>query len=177
MSYEMIALLMFSSMMVMLLTGQRVFGAIGFVGPVVPHLLRPLVGAEVLRWWWPPPPFPVIRRPATPSPPNPPSSSQPRPSTSASFVVGRPATRHAISLAGSRHTVVLSTPGRKSAALGTGSGAGSVCENCVDSPPKNAPAPVRLLDASPTSVFVVSPAITAAESADVNRTSEKTDQP
>ncbi len=31
MSYEMIALLMFSSMMLMLLTGQRVFGAIGFV--------------------------------------------------------------------------------------------------------------------------------------------------
>jgi hypothetical protein len=29
MSYEMIALLMFSSMMLMLLTGQRVFGAIG----------------------------------------------------------------------------------------------------------------------------------------------------
>ncbi|MEE8225588.1 MAG: TRAP transporter large permease subunit [Kiloniellales bacterium] len=34
MSYEMIALLMFSSMMVMLLTGQRVFGAIGFVAVV-----------------------------------------------------------------------------------------------------------------------------------------------
>ena len=32
MSYEMIALLMFSTMMLMLLTGQRVFGAIGFVG-------------------------------------------------------------------------------------------------------------------------------------------------
>lgn len=31
MSYELIALLMFSTMMVMLLTGQRVFGAIGFV--------------------------------------------------------------------------------------------------------------------------------------------------
>ena len=31
MSYEMIALFMFSSMMMMLLTGQRVFGAIGFV--------------------------------------------------------------------------------------------------------------------------------------------------
>ncbi len=31
MSYELIALLMFSSMMLMLLTGQRVFGAIGFV--------------------------------------------------------------------------------------------------------------------------------------------------
>ncbi len=31
MSYEMIAILMFSSMMLMLLTGQRVFGAIGFI--------------------------------------------------------------------------------------------------------------------------------------------------
>jgi tripartite ATP-independent transporter DctM subunit len=34
MSYEFIALLMFSSMMLMLLTGQRVFGAIGFVAVV-----------------------------------------------------------------------------------------------------------------------------------------------
>ncbi len=34
MSYELIAVLMFSSMMVMLLTGQRVFGAIGFVAVV-----------------------------------------------------------------------------------------------------------------------------------------------
>ena len=34
MSYEMIALLMFSSMMVMLLTVQCFFGAIGFVGAV-----------------------------------------------------------------------------------------------------------------------------------------------
>ncbi|GGL99927.1 TRAP transporter large permease subunit [Pseudooceanicola nanhaiensis] len=39
MSYEMIALLMFSSMMVMLLTGQRVFGAIGFVAVVAALLL------------------------------------------------------------------------------------------------------------------------------------------
>jgi len=31
MSYEMIAIIMFSSMMIMMLTGQRVFGAIGFV--------------------------------------------------------------------------------------------------------------------------------------------------
>jgi hypothetical protein len=30
-SYELIAILMFSSMMLMLMTGQRVFGAIGFV--------------------------------------------------------------------------------------------------------------------------------------------------
>ena len=34
MSYEMIAILMFSSMMLMLLTGQRVFGAVGFVAVV-----------------------------------------------------------------------------------------------------------------------------------------------
>ncbi len=40
MSYEMIALLMFSTMMVMLLSGQRVFGAIGFVA----------VGASLLLW-------------------------------------------------------------------------------------------------------------------------------
>ncbi|MFD1160637.1 TRAP transporter large permease [Roseovarius aestuarii] len=39
MSYEMIALLMFSSMMLMLLTGQRVFGAIGFVAVVAALLL------------------------------------------------------------------------------------------------------------------------------------------
>ena len=101
---------------------------------------------------------PPIRKPATPSPPNLSSThpsrddarfGDPPPSYTYTSAFGRPATRHAISLAGSRHTVVLSTPGRKSAALGTGSGAGSVCENCVDSPPKNAPAPVRLLDASP----------------------------
>ena len=40
MSYEMIALLMFSTMMVMLFTGQRVFGAIG--GP-----LSDLAGAKL----------------------------------------------------------------------------------------------------------------------------------
>ena len=34
MSYEMIAIMMFTSMMLMLLTGQRVFGAIGFVAVV-----------------------------------------------------------------------------------------------------------------------------------------------
>lgn len=39
MSYEVIALLMFSSMMLMLLTGQRVFGAIGFVGAAAALLL------------------------------------------------------------------------------------------------------------------------------------------
>jgi len=39
MPYEMIALLMFSSMMLLLLTGQRVFGAIGFVAVVAAVLL------------------------------------------------------------------------------------------------------------------------------------------
>ncbi|CAN0571282.1 unnamed protein product [Ectocarpus sp. 12 AP-2014] len=39
MSYEMIAVLMFSSMMLMLLTGQRVFGAIGFVAVVAAFFL------------------------------------------------------------------------------------------------------------------------------------------
>ncbi|WP_300037692.1 TRAP transporter large permease subunit [uncultured Roseobacter sp.] len=39
MSYEAIAILMFSSMMLMLLTGQRVFGAIGFVAVVSAFLL------------------------------------------------------------------------------------------------------------------------------------------
>ncbi len=39
MSYDMIALLMFSTMMVMLFTGQRVFGAIGFVAVVAALLL------------------------------------------------------------------------------------------------------------------------------------------
>lgn len=40
MSYELIAILMFSTMMLMLLTGQRVFGAIGFVA----------AGAALLLW-------------------------------------------------------------------------------------------------------------------------------
>ncbi len=39
MSYELIAVLMFSSMMLMLLTGQRVFGAIGFVAVMASLLL------------------------------------------------------------------------------------------------------------------------------------------
>ena len=60
MSYEMIALLMFSSMMVMLLTGQRVFGAIGFVGAVFSLFLWgdggseiPFNAAFVLMNWYP----------------------------------------------------------------------------------------------------------------------------
>ncbi|MCK5165662.1 MAG: TRAP transporter large permease subunit [Rhodospirillaceae bacterium] len=39
MSYEMIAMLMFSSMILMLMTGQRVFGAIGFVAVVASFFL------------------------------------------------------------------------------------------------------------------------------------------
>ncbi len=39
MSYELIGILMFSSMMLMLLTGQRVFGAIGFVAVVAAFFL------------------------------------------------------------------------------------------------------------------------------------------
>lgn len=39
MSYELIAILMFSSMMLLLMTGQRVFGAIGFVAVVAALLL------------------------------------------------------------------------------------------------------------------------------------------
>ena len=39
MSYEMIATLMFSTMLLMMITGQRVFGAIGFVAVVAAILL------------------------------------------------------------------------------------------------------------------------------------------
>jgi tripartite ATP-independent transporter DctM subunit len=46
-SYELIALLMFASMMVMLLTGQRVFGAIGFVATVFALLLWGVGGIEI----------------------------------------------------------------------------------------------------------------------------------
>ena len=47
MSYELIALLMFSSMMLMLLTGQRVFGAIGFVAMAASLLLWGDGGSEL----------------------------------------------------------------------------------------------------------------------------------
>ena len=60
MSYELIALLMFSSMMLLLLTGQRVFGAIGFVGGLAALLLWGDGGAELpfsatikLMKWYP----------------------------------------------------------------------------------------------------------------------------
>ncbi|MBL4784245.1 MAG: TRAP transporter large permease subunit [Cohaesibacteraceae bacterium] len=65
MSYEVIALLMFSSMMLMLLTGQRVFGAIGFVAVVASLALWGDGGSELafsaamklMKW------FPLITLP------------------------------------------------------------------------------------------------------------------
>jgi tripartite ATP-independent transporter DctM subunit len=60
MSYELIALTMFLSMMVMLLTGQRIFGAIGFVAAASAMLLWGDGGSEVpfsaaikLMKWYP----------------------------------------------------------------------------------------------------------------------------
>jgi len=60
MSYEMIAILMFASMMVMLLTGQRVFGAIGVVAVIASLLLWGDGGSEIafsagvkLMKWYP----------------------------------------------------------------------------------------------------------------------------
>ncbi|WP_372610168.1 TRAP transporter large permease subunit [Halomonas sp.] len=60
MPYEMIAIVMFSSMMVMLLTGQRVFGAIGFVGALAGVLLWGTGGVDIpfssamkLMKWYP----------------------------------------------------------------------------------------------------------------------------
>ncbi|MBE3639857.1 TRAP transporter large permease [Mangrovicoccus algicola] len=47
MSYEMIALLMFASMMVLLLTGQRVFAAIGFVASAMVLMLYGTGGVEI----------------------------------------------------------------------------------------------------------------------------------
>jgi len=59
-SYELIALLMFSTMMLMLLTGQRVFGAIGFVAAASALLLwgdggseMPFNAAFQLMNWYP----------------------------------------------------------------------------------------------------------------------------
>jgi len=46
-SYELIALLMFSSMMLLLLTGQRVFAVIGFVGAVAAFFLWGTGGIEI----------------------------------------------------------------------------------------------------------------------------------
>lgn len=60
MSHEMIAILMFSGMMLMLLTGQRVFGAIGFIGAAAGLLLWGTGGVDVpfsaamkLMKWYP----------------------------------------------------------------------------------------------------------------------------
>ena len=60
MSYELIALLMFSSMMLLLLTGQRVFGAIGFVAAAFALLLwgegaseMPFNASIALLNWYP----------------------------------------------------------------------------------------------------------------------------
>ena len=60
MSYEMIAIIMFSTMMMMLLTGQRVFGSIGFVGAAAGMMLWGVGGVDVpfsaamkLMKWYP----------------------------------------------------------------------------------------------------------------------------
>ena len=60
MSYEFIALVMLSSMLVMILTGQRVFGAIGFVAAFSALLLWGDGGSEMafsaamkLMKWYP----------------------------------------------------------------------------------------------------------------------------
>ncbi|MDW3207807.1 MAG: TRAP transporter large permease subunit [Alphaproteobacteria bacterium] len=60
MSYEWIAILMFSSMMLMLMTGQRVFGAIGFVASLSGVLLWGVGGVDIpfaaamkLMKWYP----------------------------------------------------------------------------------------------------------------------------
>ena len=60
MSYQMIALLMFSTMMLLLLTGQRVFGVIGFVGATAALFLwgqggveMPFSAAIQLMNWYP----------------------------------------------------------------------------------------------------------------------------
>lgn len=59
MSYEMIALFMFLTMMMLLLTGQRIFGAIGFVGAISAFFLWGTGGVEmpftaitkVMKWY------------------------------------------------------------------------------------------------------------------------------
>ena len=60
MSYELIAILMFASMMLMLMTGQRVFGAIGGVAALAAILLWDPGGANIpfsaamkLMKWYP----------------------------------------------------------------------------------------------------------------------------
>ncbi|MBX2838362.1 MAG: TRAP transporter large permease subunit [Gammaproteobacteria bacterium] len=60
MSYELIAILMFSSMMLLLMTGQRVFGVIGAVGAIAAVMLwgvggsdMPFAAAMKLMKWYP----------------------------------------------------------------------------------------------------------------------------
>jgi len=60
MSYEMIAVVMFTSLMTMMFTGQRVFGAIGFVGALAGVLLWGVGGVDIpfsaamkLMKWYP----------------------------------------------------------------------------------------------------------------------------
>ncbi|PCJ69941.1 MAG: C4-dicarboxylate ABC transporter [Rhodobiaceae bacterium] len=60
MSYELIAIVMFSSMMLMLMTGQRVFGAIGVVGAIAAIFLWGTGGGDIsftaaikLMKWYP----------------------------------------------------------------------------------------------------------------------------
>ncbi|MDH5410635.1 MAG: TRAP transporter large permease subunit, partial [Alphaproteobacteria bacterium] len=60
MSYEMIAIFMFATMMIMLLTGQRIFGAIGFVAVAASLFLWGDGGSEIafgaamkLMKWYP----------------------------------------------------------------------------------------------------------------------------
>ena len=60
MSYELIAIVMFAGMMLMLMTGQRVFGAIGFVGALAGLMLWGTGGSEIpfsaamkLMKWYP----------------------------------------------------------------------------------------------------------------------------
>jgi hypothetical protein len=60
MSYEMIALMMFSSLMLLLFTGQRVFAAIGFVGAASSMMLWGVGGVDIafasaikLMKWYP----------------------------------------------------------------------------------------------------------------------------
>lgn len=67
MSYEMIALLMFSSLMLLLFTGQRVFAAIGFVGTASAMLLWGVGGVDIgfssaikLMKWYPLLPLPMF---------------------------------------------------------------------------------------------------------------------
>ncbi|MEM7738020.1 MAG: TRAP transporter large permease subunit, partial [Deinococcota bacterium] len=59
MSYDMIAIFMFSSMMLMLMTGQRVFAAIGLVGSIAAITLWGVGGSDIpfsatiklMRWY------------------------------------------------------------------------------------------------------------------------------